>query len=212
MRRAWLNVPIVLCFVAAASTALAGGKNDKGKDKDKKESATSAEPAASGPRRDPRGITGISPFMELANQGAAAYVAQDYAKAIEMFQKAIEKEPERAFGHYLLGEAYLANKQLDKAEEAWQAALRYADKDNATKAKVLFVLADLRERQGKLAEAATAWKQYETFVNANAGVGFAATATERQKVIANHDVLAVEYAKVKERIEQRQREAAEKKK
>jgi len=205
MRRAWLNVPVVLLSLAIASTAAAGGR--KNNDKDKKEST---EAAPSGPKKDPRGQTGISPFMELVNEGSAAYVAQDYAKAIETFQKAIEKEPEKALGHYLLGEAFLADKKLDQAEQSWQTALRFA-KAAPMKAKVLFVLADLRERQGRLPEAATAWKEYETFVGNNAGAGYPATPTARQQAIATHDDLAQKYAKVKERIELRQREASQQK-
>jgi tetratricopeptide (TPR) repeat protein len=206
MRRAWLNVPIVLISIAATSAAFAGGKT-----KGKKESDTT-EAAAGGPKKDPKGQTGISPFMERVNEGAAAYVAGDYAKAIELFRKAIEQDPDKALGHYLLGEAYLADKKLEEAERAWQAALQHADKDIRTKAKVLFALADLRERQGRLADAATAWKEYESFVNANAGAGYPATAADRQRAIAAHDDLAQKYAKVKERIEQRQREVSEQKK
>lgn len=206
MRRAWLNVPIVLIVMASVSTAWAGGKADK--DKGKKDSDT-AEAAPGGPKKDPKGITGISPFMELVNEGAAAYAAQDFAKAITTFQKAIEKEPERALGHYLLGEAFLADKKLDQAQQSWETAVRYGDKDKRTKAKAMFALADLMERQGKLAEATTAWKEYESFVQANAGTGYPATASERQRAVATHDDMAQKYAKVKERIEQRQREAAD---
>lgn len=210
MRRAWLNAPILLLSLSIASLAFADAQRTQG-EKAKAGTPESADASGqdSGPKKDAKGERGLSPFMELVNQGAAAYLAQDYAKAEETFQKAIESAPDRALGHYLLGETFLANKKPEQAEQSLQTALRYAEKDKGMHAKVLFSLADLRERQGKTPEAATAWKDCETFLAANAGVGYPSTATERQRVIAARADLATKYAKVKERIEQRQREAAE---
>ncbi|HQK20419.1 MAG TPA: hypothetical protein PLJ27_23370, partial [Polyangiaceae bacterium] len=51
--------------------------------------------AATTKRRDPKGITGISPFMELIVKGSSAYVARDFPTAISTYQEAIQKTPNR---------------------------------------------------------------------------------------------------------------------
>lgn len=198
MRSRW-SMLVALAAVFCVSTAAYGGDDKSGADKEGKA------------RKDPKGITGISPFMELVNKGNAAYVARDYATAATTYQEAVKKEPNRALGHYLLGQAYLADGKIDQANGAWDTALRYAGKDAVMKAKVLFVIADLRERQQKYDEAAEAWKEYGTFVAGNASAnGYPATPTERQKAVETHKDLAEKYGKVKERIAQREKDAAAK--
>lgn len=192
-------LPGLLVFglaLSLASPALAGDEDKPAK-------------KAEGPRKDPEGITGVSPFQELVNKGNAAYVARDFAGAIARYQEAITKRPNHPLGHYLLGQAYLADNKLSEADSAWQSALRYSDKDPVTRAKVLFVTADLRERQQKWDEAIEAWKAYGQFVGANQNAkGYPATATERQKIVEQRKDLATKYGAVKERIAQRERDAA----
>jgi tetratricopeptide (TPR) repeat protein len=190
----------VFCFSvsARAGDSKGGSKKDGGK-------------AAAGEHKDPKGITGISPFMELVNKGNAAYVARDFATAATTYQEAIQKEPNRALGHYLLGEAYLAAGKMEEANSAWDTALRYVSKDAVMKAKVLFVIADLRERQQRYDDAANAWKEYASFVTENQNAkGYAGTPAERQRAIEKRKDLAEKYSKVKERIEQREKDAAAK--
>src|SRR5262249_44940519 len=74
-------------------------------------------------------------------------------------------------------------------------------------AKLLFVIADLRERQGKLEDAKRAWGEYAQFVTAHPEVkGYTATATERKKMIDQHAEVAKKSEAVKQRIEQRLKE------
>lgn len=160
-------------------------------------------------RTDPKGITGISPFMELIVKGNAAYVARDYATAISTYQEAIKKAPNRALGHFLLGQAFVAEKKLDEADGAYHTAHRYAEKDPVMRGKALFVIADLREQQQRWDDAHTAWKAYGDFVAATPKAnGYPNTPTARLKAIEKRKELEKQYGKVKERIAQREQDVA----
>ena len=203
MRHCW---PAMFAFglaISVSSLALAA-------DEEKTEAKEESQPAGKD-RKDPKGIQGISPFMERINEGNAAYIARDFPTAIGKYQEALKEEPNRALGHYMLGQAFLADKKLKEADEAWQSALRFAEKKPALKAKVLFVIADLREQQMRWDDAAEAWKAYAQFVGANPNAnGYPNTATERQKTVETRKDLEAKYGKVKERIAQREKDAAAK--
>jgi tetratricopeptide (TPR) repeat protein len=168
-------------------------------------SALAEEPTAA-VRRDPNGIKGISPYWEAIKAGDNAYVAQDYPGAAAAFRQAIELMPQNALGHYRLGQALLASGDATAAEQAYSAALRYAS-DPTMKAKVAFVLADLRERQRDLAGATQAWTDYATLAAAKDARAYPATAEARRTAIAKWQETAAAYAKVKERIAARESEA-----
>ena len=85
-------------------------------------------------------------------------------------------------GHYRLGAAQLAKSDLAEAELSWQAGLRFAGKDPKIRAKLLFMLADLRERQRNQDEAIARWKEYAQHLQSQPEAkGFPATAVEREK-------------------------------
>ncbi|MBI5537975.1 MAG: tetratricopeptide repeat protein [Deltaproteobacteria bacterium] len=210
MRARWLSLSLVLAAVFAAPTVFAEGKGDK----DAKKSDTSGKKGtkadADGVRRDPKGITGITPTFEAVLKGNAAYAAKDWDKAMAAYKDAIEKDSKDPLGYYMLGEAQLAAGKLDDAGQSWQTALKTSANDDVMHAKALFVIADLKERQGKLEEAAAAWKEYGTYAGAHPKAkGYAATATERQKAIDTHNDVAAKAAKVKQRIQQREQEQLE---
>jgi tetratricopeptide (TPR) repeat protein len=117
-------------------------------------------------------------------QGNAKYAARDFEGAIALYRKAIELSPHQATGHYLLGEAQLAAGNLPEAEASWGRALDASDKDPVMHARVLFVTADLKERQHKWDDAKAAWQVYIDWGtrNPNAGV-FTASALSRQQVL-----------------------------
>ncbi len=194
----------LLAFGLALTLSGSAHAADK-KEKPKDEKAEHSE------RKDPKGITGIRPYTELIIKGNAAYVAGDYATATSAYQEATQKTPNNALGHYMLGQAYVANNQLEEAARAWQTALRNAGKKPALKAKVLFVIADLHERQQKFDKAAKAWKAYAGYVAANQSAkGYPASARQRQATLEKRKAMGAQYAKVKERIAQREKDAAAK--
>ncbi|AKT44047.1 tetratricopeptide repeat protein [Chondromyces crocatus] len=158
------------------------------------------------PRRDPAGQTGISPYMELIVKGQAAFVARDIPGAVTAFQDAIKLDPNNMLGFYRLGEAMLESGKPEESDSAWTTAL--GKKGGADlHAKVLFCLADLRERQRNWPAAKEAWTAYTTFLTNNPKAhGYPATAEERQKRIDQRIKDEKDYAAVRERIKQREEE------
>ena len=113
-------------------------------------------------------------------------------------------------GHYRLGAAQLAKSDLAEAELSWQAGLRFAAKDPKIRAKLLFVLAELRERQRNQDEAIARWKEYALHLQSQPEAkGFPATAVEREKRNTEWKQLNADSLIVKERIEKRLKETEE---
>jgi tetratricopeptide (TPR) repeat protein len=124
-------------------------------------------------------------FAQACAQGNAKYAARDFPAAIASYRSAIELDPKNPLGYYLLGEAQLAAANIAEAEASWNRALtQSSDKDSAMRARILFVLADLKERQWKWDDAKAAWQAYLDYLGRfpNAG-GFASSAHSRQQVI-----------------------------
>jgi tetratricopeptide (TPR) repeat protein len=167
--------------------------------------APAASPAASAAA--PRAKAGPSPYTPKVLKGNAAYLAKDDAGAIVAYKEAVAADPTAPLPYYLLAEAQIAAGALPDADLSLKAGLANADKNDLVKCKILFVLADLRERQGKLEEARKAWEEYAQFVTSHpASNGYVATATERIRVIDQHFELAKKSEAVKQRIEQRLKE------
>lgn len=157
-------------------------------------------------KRDPENKRGISPFMEAIVKGQAAFVARDMNGALSAFQEAVKLDTEQMLGFYRLGEVQLEMGKLDDADATWQAALSKRGNDDL-RAKVLFVIADLRERQKKHQAAKDAWAAYSAFLQNNVKArGYPASAIERQKVIDRRMKDEIDYGAVKQRIAKRQAE------
>lgn len=158
-------------------------------------------------KRDPQGLKGISPFWEALKKGDDLYVARDLDGAITQYKDAISKAPQNPMGHYRIGEAHLAKGDIPEAESSWVAALRYVGKDGGLKAKIMFVLADLRERQKSYDDAIERWTAYGTFATQQTSVkAYPATATERKKKVDEWKKISADSAEVKKRIEARLKE------
>ena len=137
-------------------------------------------------------------------------MARDFEGAIKEYRGAIEKEPNNPMGHYRLGAAQLAKGDLAEAELSWQGGIRFAGKDPKIRAKLLFVLADLRERQRNQDEAIARWKEYAQHVQSQPEArGFPATAVEREKRNVEWKQLSADSLAVKDRIEKRLKETEE---
>jgi tetratricopeptide (TPR) repeat protein len=178
---------IAVAVVFSNTQALAEGA-DKGGAKKGDDSASSSESGGD--------------FKDAVGQGTTKYAARDFAGAVASFQKAIEAEPKNPLGHYFLGEAQLAAGNLTEAEAAWnRASLEAAEKDPALRAKILFVLADLKERQHKWDDAKAAWQVYLDWAAKYPNVGaFAGSGQSRQQMIDAMQKQDTAYAVVRQRI------------
>ncbi len=164
--------------------------------------------AAGEPRRDPNGQTGISPYNEQIAKGQAAFVARDFTGAIAAFQEAIKLDASLMVGFYRLGEAMLETGKLDEAEAAWTTGLGKKGSEDLY-AKILFCMADLRERQKSWQAAKDAWAAYTAFLTGHPkALGYGATAIERTKMIDRRVKDEKDYAAVKDRIKKREDERA----
>lgn len=211
----WLSSSAAALFLALAAGAGAEEKQD-GK-------PGGNPPDADGVRRDPAGVKGISPFWEALKKGDDAYIIRDYDAALTAYREALSKEPQNALGHYRLGFVFLAKDDKKEAETTWQTAKRFVTQghkgsspvvDQATlKAKILFVLADLAERERNFDEALKRWSAYEAHAKAHPSAKtFPDNATERKRRIEVWQKLVVDYGEVKKRIEERSKEMEQKKK
>lgn len=189
-----------LTIVLGVSTAVALSSVARAEDGPVKKS----EPAAAVAPK------GSGPFLELVAKGDRAVVARDFDGAIAAYREAIQKEPQNALGHYRAGAAQLAKGDQKEAEAAFVTGLRFAGNDGTLKGKLLFALADLRERQKNNDEAIGRWKEYATNAEqAKGALTYPASASER---IARNEAwkkLQAEAAQVKARIEKRLKEADE---
>ena len=193
-----------------AMTTLAEAEDKKAKKTEAKSDGKSDAPqiGSDGVRRDPKGIKGISPYMELIVKGDHAFVARDFDGAIAAYREAIKSEPEKALAHYRVGEAQLAKGDQKEAEAAYVNGLRFVGRDGTLKAKLIFVLADLRERQKNNDEAIGRWKEYsKNAEDEKEAITYPATATERISRNEAWKKNVADSAEVKSRIEKRLKEA-----
>ena len=150
---------------------------------------------------------GVSPYNAVIQKGIGLYAARDYAGAAVAFKEDIAAEPAAPLPYYLLAEAQIAGGNLADADVSLQQGLARSEKNDNIKCKILFVIADLRERQRKLGEARKAWEEYAQFATSHPeAIGYVATATERIRVIDQYLDLDKKYVAVRERIAQRLKE------
>jgi tetratricopeptide (TPR) repeat protein len=164
-------------------------------------------PPAADVKYDPDNIVAISQFEEAASKGTQLYMQKDYAAAVETFRKAMQLAPRNALGPYLLAEAYLAQGNLGEADAAIASAVDLAPTDTKptstfTRAKILFLRADIYERQKMWDQAKTAWQIYVEAANrvpADGGA-YPQSGQERMQVIQKTLDLDKKYVAVRERI------------
>jgi tetratricopeptide (TPR) repeat protein len=151
--------------------------------------------------RDPRGIKGISPVWEEIAAGDAAIVAHDVDKALKHYEAAVKADNRSAMAHYRLGEARKAKGQLSEAQLSFETAVKVGEREADVKAKALFALAALAERQNKLSEARSSWKRYQEHVEKHGEIkAFPASASERLRRLDAQEQLSKDSALVRERI------------
>lgn len=159
---------------------------------------------------DPEGKRGISPFMIKILKGNAAYAARDFPASIAAYREAIQDAPENPLGHYMLGQAQTAAENLKEAEASYEQGLRFSANQKPLHAKLLFVVADIRERQKQYAPAKQGWEAYLAYCEANPKVPcYPKSAEGRIKAIEKWEETEKQAAIVKERIKEREKELDE---
>jgi tetratricopeptide (TPR) repeat protein len=211
------KLPIGLGFSFVLATSASALAEEKPQAAPPAGTAAASTPPSAAPaapkddvRRDPKGKTGISPFMELIVKGDRAFLARDFDLASATYREAIQIDPQNPLGQLRMGWVQLRKGDAKEAEAAFVTGLRFADKDAAIKAKLLFALAELEERQGKSDDAALHWKAYAKVGEENKEtLTYPATASER--VLRNEAWKKTrnESIDVKARIERRLKEADE---
>jgi tetratricopeptide (TPR) repeat protein len=135
-------------------------------------------------RSDADNRTGLSKFMEICIQGNGKYLAREFPAAIDLYRQAIQLQPKNPLGPYLLGEAQLAAGNVGEAEASFTQASNVADDRNrGLRAKILFCLADVKERQKKWDEAKATWKSYVDYAQKVDGGAFPTSGTARIQAI-----------------------------
>jgi len=179
MRSRFVLFPLLTAGVAAATLLSSAASGDKPAPKP----VASSHPDASA-GYDSNNRSHISQFMETVALGNTKYISRDFPAAIETYRKAIALQPTQPLGHYLLGEAQLATGNVTEAEASFVAADNVADKNPGVKVKVLFCLADVKEREKKWDDAKAAWQRYNDYAQAHSDAGaMPASATARIQAI-----------------------------
>jgi Tfp pilus assembly protein PilF len=143
------------------------------------------------------------------------YAAKDTTGAIDTFKKAIQLAPRNPYGHYLLAEAYAGTGNLGEAEAAIQQAVELHDpKAHLVRAHVLFLAAQIAERQKKWEQAKAGWQAYNEHVakmGPDSGAHHA-SGIERMKALQRVVDLDKAYGPVRERIAAEKADAGKPKK
>lgn len=166
-----------------------------------KKPASKPAPAAES-KYDPDNITAISQYMETCVKGNEKLVAKDPTAAIDLYKKAVQLSPKQALAHYLLAEAYISQQNLGEAEASIKEAMEAQDtgKNPALRSRVLFLNADILEREKQWDKAKAAWQLYAEHNARNADAGFPQTAAERIKTIQKILDMEKQYVEVRARI------------
>jgi len=164
-----MSLPVVSAFALLTRPTDAGAANP---------------PSAPTPRRDPSNVTGISEAVEAVLAGNARFMSKDFAGAAEHYRRAIQLQPKNPLGHLALGEALLALGKIEEADAIWRQGAEVGDAFPNLKAKVLFCVADAKERQKKWDDARAAWQRYNEYAAANPDAGaFPASGAARIQAI-----------------------------
>ena len=163
--------------------------------------ATSSRDAGAS-HHDPDNKTALAEWMARCIQGNSKLLGHDLPGAIDLYRQAIQLAPKRPLPHYLLGEAQLDAGNLAEAEAALNDAEQASDdRDADVRGKILFVLADIKEREKKWDDAKGAWKTYADYAAKHADAGMT-PATPTARIQAIDDMLKQDkvYDVVRQRI------------
>jgi tetratricopeptide (TPR) repeat protein len=164
MQRRNLAAGFIMLTTCAGIVALGDASADAaGKKKDG---------AAFHPDPDPNNVTGLSETVAIISQGNKKFIDKDIQGAIDAYRKAIALAPKNPLGHYFLGVGLLAAGNAQEAEISFNQAVNVGESNPGVKARALFAIADLKERQKKWEDAKTAWQTYADYVTKHADAGY----------------------------------------
>jgi hypothetical protein len=164
--------------------------------------APAAADAGGEKKHDPDNRTAIAEWMEKCVEGNKKFLAKDIPGALDLYRQAMQLAPKQPIPHYLFAEAELGGGNLVEAEQALKdAEASSSEKDPITRGKILFLTADVMERQKKWVDAKTAWSAYSDFASKHGDAG-AAPATPPARIQAIDDMLKQDkaYDVVRQRI------------
>jgi tetratricopeptide (TPR) repeat protein len=172
-------------------------------------SVASSPTDAGATRHDPDDRTALAEWMERCVQGNKKFLAKDVPGAIDLYKQAVQLAPKRPLPHYLLAEAQLAAGDLPNGEATLKFALDLSDdRDPNVRGKLLFLNADVKEREKKWDEAKAAWQSYADYSSRHADAGMAPT-TPPARVQSIDDMIKQDkaYEVVRQRIVEELRDA-----
>ena len=152
------------------------------------------------PEHDPNNVTGLSEAVEIVSKGNEKFIAKDVQGAIDAYRRAIQLAPKNPLGHYMLGVGLLAAGNAQEAEISFKQAVEVGESAPPIKARALFALADLKERQKKWEEAKAAWQTYADYVSKHAGAGYPESAASKSQALDDMLKQDKAYDIVRERI------------
>jgi tetratricopeptide (TPR) repeat protein len=152
------------------------------------------------PDHDPNNITGLSETVEIVSKGNEKFIAKDVQGAIDAYRRAIQLAPKNPLGHYMLGVGLLATGNAQEAEISFKQAVEVGESSPGVKARALFALADLKERQKKWEEAKAAWQSYADYIAKHADAGYSESASTKLQALDDMLKQDKSYDIVRERI------------
>jgi tetratricopeptide (TPR) repeat protein len=210
LKRSPLLAALVLAAPASVLVPMAAAWGDSASPPQATAPAPAAAPGdAGGPMRDPDNRRGLAEWMDRCVQGNAKFMAKDIPGAIDFYRQAIQLAPKRPLPHYLLAEAQLAALNLTDAEATLKEALELSDdRDANVRGKILFLSADVLEREKKWLDAKAAWQTYADYSSKHADAGMAPS-TPPARVQAIDDMIKQDkaYEIVRQRIVDELRDA-----
>jgi hypothetical protein len=182
-------------------------------------------------RRDPKGIKGISPYNEELAKGRKAFQNKNYDGAITAFKQAIQVQGERMDAYLLMAQAQLAKNAIDDAVKAAEDG-RSKPGTEPIQAKMIFFRAEAAERKAntepgkdnapgspldaiaqKWTQVKSVWTEYSGFVEGRDKVqGYKASSDDRAQKTDARAKRDKDFAAVRKRVVDNEKERARKKK
>ncbi len=172
---------------------------------------TRPSPASdAGVRHDPDNRTSLAEWMDRCIKGNAKYLAHDISGAIDRYRQAILLAPKRPLSP--LSPCRSAARHRKSTGGRGRVERRGAasdDRDPDVRGKILFVLADLKEREKKWDDAKVAWKAYADYAAKHVDAGMT-PATPPARIQAIDDMLKQDkaYDVVRQRIAEDAKDAS----